>query len=187
MKTLLIIFSFIFIGCKPKEPTPVAPSVSVPAPTVSAFETSQKTLSMYTTKFEDDYLSFTGNTANLSGLTISIDSSLNGTSNIGSCTGSVVKFQETFWNSNSTTNSQREQLVFHELKHCYLNSLTHDNSTIITTDDSRSVPKSIMNESPVSDSFYRKNRTYYLEELFNEPITNNPETNNSDEFPENYY
>ena len=189
MKFLIIISLIILASCKPKAPsTTLAPPVSNPAPTTTSFATDQKTISIYLTKFEEEYTRYTSNTIDLNrSITVSVSSSLNGSGNIGSCTGTSILLQETYWNSNNTTNSQREQLIFHEINHCALSIVSHNNGTIQTTDDIRLVPSSIMNENSISDSFYRKNRTYYLEEMFGASITNNPATNNSDDFPEGSY
>lgn len=64
---------------------------------------------------------------------------------------------------------EREQLIFHELGHCALKRMEHSNERIIFEGETRKAPKSIMHETLFNMydmRFYRKNRQYYLDELF---------------------
>lgn len=61
----------------------------------------------------------------------------------------------------SSTDAEREQLVFHELGHCVL-SLVH-----IAGITSAGIPKSIMDPVEIDGAIYSQYRDYYLQTLFN--------------------
>lgn len=188
MKYLFSIFCLLlFVACKPQKETPSTSNPTSTAPTAQSYGTSQKTISKYLTKFEDEYHYYTSNTISTASLTVSVSSSLNGTANIGSCSGVTILLQSNFWNSTTTTNSQREQLIFHELGHCLLSISGHNDSMVATIDQSRSINSSIMSTNAISDSVYRINRNYYLQKLFNVSVTEQPLSSGTTTFPESYY
>lgn len=181
---ILILLLLLLVGCK-QETKNSSPATGTVSPT--SYKTNQKTISIYLTKFEDEYNYYTNGTISTSSITVSISSALNGTSDIGSCSGTTILLQANFWNSNTTSNSQREQLLFHELGHCLLNISTHDDSTVLTIDQSRSINSSMMSTHAISDGVYRLNRNYYLQKLFNVSITEQPLSSGTITFPESYY
>ena len=73
-----------------------------------------------------------------------------------------ITINEDYWNAIS--DYKKEILIYHELGHCVLDLRGHDNEQIEV--EGCTIPKSIMNESLLMNS-YEENREYYLEELFN--------------------
>lgn len=62
---------------------------------------------------------------------------------------------------NNATESDREQLMFHELGHCVLTRY-HNNGTL-----PGGIPSSVMNSFRIADVIYDTNHDHYMEELFN--------------------
>jgi hypothetical protein len=61
----------------------------------------------------------------------------------------------------SSTDAEREELVFHELGHCVLR-LKH-----VAGVNEEGIPSSIMDPIEIKSSIYSQNRAYYLKTLFN--------------------
>jgi hypothetical protein len=183
---IILLFLILLTSCKPTNNSTTSVTPTNNTPTVS-YKTNQTNVSKYLTKFQEEYLTLTGSSIDLSNLSFSITASLNNSSEIGSCVGSQVSLQQSFWFSETTTNSQREQLVFHELKHCALLYQSHNNNTTTSADTNQTVPVSIMNENPISDSLYRRNRTYYIKQIMTSASSLSIYVNNADQFPESYY
>ena len=71
-----------------------------------------------------------------------------------------VYIQKSYWSY--ATKSQKEQLLFHELGHCYLFRMHRDERNLETHQ-----PLSIMHsDAQVSEGFYWLNHDYYMNELF---------------------
>jgi hypothetical protein len=72
----------------------------------------------------------------------------------------VVVLSQAAWDRSS--DSEREELVFHELGHCLL-GLRHEAG--LTSDG---IPASVMNPTEIDGAIYKQNREYYLSGLFKE-------------------
>lgn len=74
----------------------------------------------------------------------------------------IIDFE--YWNAPSTTEADREFLIYHELGHCFLDREHDDNF------DSNGVCTSIMHSTPQACIFELtgENREAYLDELFNQ-------------------
>jgi hypothetical protein len=103
-------------------------------------------------------------------LVVDFDSGITryGANVIGICTssaaGNIVGINPTYWNRWNTTNSDREQLVFHELGHCVLGR-GHDSAELFVA--GYTLPKTIMNPTHTSVPWiYENNWEYYVAELF---------------------
>jgi hypothetical protein len=70
----------------------------------------------------------------------------------------TITISQTAWES--STESEREELVFHELGHCVLHK-THQAG--ITE---AGIPQSLMNPAKIDGSVYSKNKAFYLSKLF---------------------
>lgn len=87
---------------------------------------------------------------------------------IGVCyLGGVPKvgISESYWKRLAVSNSDREQLMFHELGHCLLGR-GHLDIMITSVDTRDPVPESIMRYMHFSADVYNKNWIYYMKELF---------------------
>lgn len=77
---------------------------------------------------------------------------------------SNILIDRAFWDRSS--DSAREQVVFHELGHCLLQLGHNDNSISI---DNLVIPESIMNSIAFGNQdYYHKNEYYYYKELLKE-------------------
>ncbi len=70
----------------------------------------------------------------------------------------VVTLSADAWSS--STDAEREELVFHELGHCVLGE-KH-----VAGINDQGIPRSIMDPSEISGAIYSQNRDYYLTTLF---------------------
>ena len=60
----------------------------------------------------------------------------------------------------SSTDAEREELIFHELGHCLL-GLKH-----VAGINSDGIPKSLMDPSEIQGAIYEQNRDFYLKGIF---------------------
>lgn len=74
-----------------------------------------------------------------------------------------IIIDSTYWNDQTTQQSDREELLFHELGHCEL-GLMHVNTASII--NGLLLPTSIMDAIHFTGIFYQQNQTYYLNQLF---------------------
>jgi hypothetical protein len=71
----------------------------------------------------------------------------------------VITLSQSAWDSSS--DADREELVFHELGHCVLMK-RHEAGLLREL----GIPKSLMNPTKIDGSVYRQNKNYYLSSLF---------------------
>lgn len=191
MKTILIISCFLLFACKPQEKTPTT------SPPLVTTNNMNPAIDTGFPKFSNRFLSLAaskGYSLTMSNLTIQYDASLSGSNILGSCaiystpTRKVISINQTYWEqwANQGRSSEMEQLMFHELSHCLLNR-THKDTTMTSSDNSTSVPTSIMNSYHISRTLYEGNYTYYINELFNINYVGNVYANNSSSFPTGVY
>ena len=69
-----------------------------------------------------------------------------------------IEIKKTYWDNQDL--DTRESLLLHELGHCFLNRRNHVKGTV------NSYKKSLLHESVVQGSIYKRFQGYYLHELF---------------------
>lgn len=88
---------------------------------------------------------------------------------LGVCAGGVVTLDEKFWSNLSTTDADREALVFHELGHCALH-LEHVEGDTTAFNPATStyvrVPTSLMRAEFIGGYAFELAREHYLSQLF---------------------
>lgn len=91
-----------------------------------------------------------------------------------------------FWNNKNYPDSDREELIFHELGHCVLNRI-HDSRTVKSLDSPTQIPISIMNPYHLGRILYESNYNYYMKELFFQSVDPMLSISNPSQFDPVYY
>lgn len=148
MKTILFIL-FLILGCKKQDTT--------------YYSTINTDINSYIQKFESIQISQNTN-YDLSTIDIALDDLPQATdSTVGTCTYSwprQIKIKKSFWFSHYISDTERFNLILHELGHCLLNRYSHIDSY------TGSIPKSIMFPSVLNKDVFKNNISYYINELF---------------------
>jgi hypothetical protein len=158
---------------------------------ISNTEVPNYTISKYLVNFQQ-----TGQSLNKPvniNLNVTFDPSLSGTSILGMCVYASPRYiviNETWWKNTSTTNADRQYLIFHEMAHCILNRPHKMETTFLVDYPTMAVPVSMMYPSIMSSTIYKNNMNYYHSELFDETISTQNVAlyyNQQSQFNNNYY
>jgi hypothetical protein len=119
-----------------------------------------------------------GRSFDISHVVLRFNSSFNNTRTLGRCTinpthpelGFKIEINKSFWDSPYTAIQDKENLIFHELGHCFL-LRDHDDELADTVDGYR-INKSLMNTYFDGSANYENNYNTYVTELFNPSAPN---------------
>lgn len=136
-----------------------------------AIEVNNYDFSKYTTKFQE-----IGASVNkpVRMVNIMYNSSIDNSVVLGACVYASPRYiiiNETWWKKSTTTNADRQYLIFHELSHCLLNRPHKTDLTYFIDMPNVAVPQSMMYPSIISTNIYKNNMNYYHNELFDETIS----------------
>lgn len=88
-------------------------------------------------------------------------------SSVGLCTvtlrGKTITILRSWWNMND--DKAREIVIYHEMGHCALGRMGHNNGQV-TTQNGLIIPVSILNPNVINSNYFVEHRDAYLLELF---------------------